>query len=697
MKKRHSGSMKRYAYDAAGNMLEKVKNSQKIAMTYDAANELKTMTASNGTVNYAYDVNGNLTQKTLNTYTDTYSYNVKNQLTSYSGYDGYQQRYSYNAQGHMTKRESKGNASRQTLEAIATSAGESAAASKEGGSDDDPDPYSNASSSDSWSTTTYVYDVTAPYYEVLSETTSGTTTAYDYGVERLSAYSGSAWSKQKTEYVYDGRGSVAQTLTYNDSWYTFGGALAKKTVESYSYTPFGEIIEKNNSTITSNYAYNGESYDSSTGMVNLRARWYEPAMMRFNQRDLLKGDQSAPLSLNRYLYCENDSVNFVDPSGKSLSSIWNSIKSVAANTVNTVAKVATNAINVVKTVASTAVKNVATVATTAANVVQKVSNTVRSIGNTLVNNGIKAAINETVTAVKAAPSFLKSAVTTTTAQIKANNSSAAQIVTAINNDTKSALTSYVTQTKGDVVSISNDIRSTVTNGLNVAGQWIGNAAQDVGDWVVEHKDAIITTGITAVAIAITIASFGAAGPALIPLAIAAGVGGVAGLGGQFIGDVLSSTPGSLELSSWQEYVGSFVGGAFGGVSAYVSKNPAQAGAISGFISNSVTDMLNLWTDPSADINAGSSFFKSLGKGGVGWVLGKGSDMFIKIPGITSGSGNYAAVFKAGISKLISGSAETMSGRVIMKGIMSNIIGDIPSILFDAFTDTNEGGACGNAG
>jgi YD repeat-containing protein len=144
-------------------------------------------------------------------YTDTYAYNVKNQLTSYKGYDGYQQRYSYNAQGHMTKRESKGNASRQTLEAIATGEGESSAAtSKDGGSDDDPDPYANASSSESWSTTTYVYDVTAPYYEVLTETTNDVTTAYDYGVERLSAYSGNAWNTQKTDYVYDGRGSVAQ-------------------------------------------------------------------------------------------------------------------------------------------------------------------------------------------------------------------------------------------------------------------------------------------------------------------------------------------------------------------------------------------------------------------------------------------------------------------------------------------------------
>ena len=317
------GYAESYAYDAAGNMLQKTVNTQKLAMTYDAANELKTMTGTGGKIDYTYDLNGNLTQKTMASYTDTYAYNVKNQLTSYKGYDGYQQRYTYNAQGHMIKRESKGNASRQTLEAIATGEGESAAAATDdGGSDDDPDPYANASTSDAWSTTTYVYDVTAPYYEVLSETTDNIITAYEYGVEGIAAYTKHSLSTQKTDFVYDGRGSVAQTLTYNGSWSTCGGALAKKTVESFSYTPFGEILGKNNTIKTTNYAYNGESYDSSTGMVNLRARWYEPAMMRFGQRDLLKGDQSAPLSLNHYLYCENDPVNFADPSGQSLASIW---------------------------------------------------------------------------------------------------------------------------------------------------------------------------------------------------------------------------------------------------------------------------------------------------------------------------------------------------------------------------------------
>ena len=221
----------------------------------------------------------------------------------------------------MSAKESKGNPNRQTIEEIVSGKKEEPSADV-----DDPDPAE-------WVKTSYTYDVTAPYYEVLTETTNGTTTAYDYGIERLSAYEGkSAWNTIKTQYVYDGRGSVVQELSNNNSWYTFGGTLAKSNTISYSYTPFGELLNGTTARTTF-YAYNGESYDSATGMVNLRARQYEPGMMRFSQRDLLKGDQAAPLSLNRYLYCENDSVNFVDPSGESIADLWNKAKTAVSNGV----------------------------------------------------------------------------------------------------------------------------------------------------------------------------------------------------------------------------------------------------------------------------------------------------------------------------------------------------------------------------
>ncbi len=269
----------------------------------------------------------------------------------------------------MSAKESKGNPTRQTMEEIVSGKKEESSAEND---DPDPDPYASAATNETWQITTYIYDDTAVYYEVLTETTDSITTAYEYGGERISAYTKQPLSTQKTEYIYDGRGSVAQELTYNSSWYTFGGFLSGKGVNSYTYTHFGELLTGEGS----GYRFNGEYYDSATGMVNLRARQYEPGVMRFVQRDLLKGDQAAPLSLNRYLYCENDSVNFVDPSGMSIAELWEKAKTAVSNRVAAVKKVATAAYSTVKTYVSSVVQQGATVINPVAN---KFTNTVKEI------------------------------------------------------------------------------------------------------------------------------------------------------------------------------------------------------------------------------------------------------------------------------------------------------------------------------
>ena len=112
--------------------------------------------------------------------------------------------------------------------------------------------------------------------------------------------------------MYDGRGSVAAEVSYNTAWYTFGGGLARKNVVSKSYSPFGELLTEQ----TSGFGYNGEYYNAATGMIYLRARFYEPKMNRFAQKDTLQGSATQPGSLNRYAYCRNDPVNFADYNGQ---------------------------------------------------------------------------------------------------------------------------------------------------------------------------------------------------------------------------------------------------------------------------------------------------------------------------------------------------------------------------------------------
>ena len=84
-----------------------------------------------------------------------------------------------------------------------------------------------------------------------------------------------------------------------------------------AYSAYGEFLTAK----VSGYGYNGEYYDAATGMLNLRARQYEPAQGRFSQRDSLKGWATSPRSLNAYLYCQNDAINFFDASGAAMVAV----------------------------------------------------------------------------------------------------------------------------------------------------------------------------------------------------------------------------------------------------------------------------------------------------------------------------------------------------------------------------------------
>ena len=75
----------------------------------------------------------------------------------------------------------------------------------------------------------------------------------------------------------------------------------------YTYDAFGN--EETISADTNPFRYCGEYTDSETGLVYLRARYYDPQTGRFVSEDPAKD------GLNWYVYCGNNSVMFVDPSG----------------------------------------------------------------------------------------------------------------------------------------------------------------------------------------------------------------------------------------------------------------------------------------------------------------------------------------------------------------------------------------------
>ena len=90
-----------------------------LRMAYNAANQLTGMTNGQSKIAYSYDKNGSLIQKTLTskTYgklTDRYAHDALDQLTSYVGYDGYQQQFTYDANGMRLSKKETGDESRST-------------------------------------------------------------------------------------------------------------------------------------------------------------------------------------------------------------------------------------------------------------------------------------------------------------------------------------------------------------------------------------------------------------------------------------------------------------------------------------------------------------------------------------------------------------------------------------------------------
>ena len=347
-----TGYEEQYAYDKAGNMTEKVLTGTDgietaLKMSYNKGNQLMTMVNGKDKIAYTYDKNGSMVTKVLTSQaygklTDAYAYNALDQLTEYVGYDGYQQEFTYDANGMRLSKSEVGNGNRSTLEELLRG--------NIAGLPEIVEPTQSQTNADEagvpaeldWATTEYLYDLTQEYYQVISETTTSSggassTTAYAYGLERIAAFT----SDSRTSYVYDGRGSVAQAITMPVAGEAVSSALPDVSVQvqSFSYTAFGEQM---GNVKVSGFSYNAEAYDAATGMLNLRARLYEPALGRFSQKDIVRGQAISPLSLNRYAYCVNDPLNLGDPSGM----LFKELISSAKNLIN---KVTASAKKAVKT------------------------------------------------------------------------------------------------------------------------------------------------------------------------------------------------------------------------------------------------------------------------------------------------------------------------------------------------------------
>ncbi len=116
---------------------------------------------------------------------------------------------------------------------------------------------------------------------------------------------GQLYDEKSTNYYfyhYDGLGNV---VALSDS--------AGDTVQTYEYSIYGQVAASDPNH-PNPYLFTGRRFDTETGLYYYRARYYNPYIGRFLQTDPVGYNDG----INWYLYCRNNPLARVDPSGRDI-------------------------------------------------------------------------------------------------------------------------------------------------------------------------------------------------------------------------------------------------------------------------------------------------------------------------------------------------------------------------------------------
>ncbi len=247
----------RYGYDAVGNRVSATdKDGNVQTFTYDSGDKL----VSVDTDNYFYDANGNLVARSDIAGTTLFSFDFEDQLqrvtTPLDQVD-----YTYDAGGERVRREVPGTATNFLV-----------------------DPYN----------TNDVSQVLVDY-----DDTATPSAEYVYGHKLLSQ------NRAGNRHYMQQDGSLNVRLLTD---------ATGSVTDTYDFQAFGVPIAETGTT-DNPYRFAGQRQDPLTGLSYMRARYYDPASGRFVSRDPFAGYLRDPISLHRYLYANNNPINFSDPNG----------------------------------------------------------------------------------------------------------------------------------------------------------------------------------------------------------------------------------------------------------------------------------------------------------------------------------------------------------------------------------------------
>ena len=273
-----------YEYDNNGNVIKETRNNNETSYSYDSLNRLISVTYSDGSsVSYEYDATNNRTKETYsNGDVKDYVYNDKYQLEEIKLNGETVDTFTYNETGAVTSHNTKTFTYDEWDRMSGYSDGENTYTYK----------YDANGIRTQKNDKQYIVDINN---NVVAETDSTGAVVEEtlWGHQPLARKTNGTWYY----YIYNAHGDVVGMV--ND---------AGTVVNTYEYTPWGEIKNETEA-IDNPIKYAGEYYDDELDMIYLRARYYNPKTSRMISED------PAHQGMNWYVYCNNNPLKYVDPSG----------------------------------------------------------------------------------------------------------------------------------------------------------------------------------------------------------------------------------------------------------------------------------------------------------------------------------------------------------------------------------------------
>ena len=177
--------------------------------------------------------------------------------------------------------------------------------------------------------TTYTYNTNTKLSMLLMKTTNGVVTKYVYGKGLI----GEEISGAFKTYHFDARGS---TIAITDA--------SGNMTDTFAYDTYGKLISRTGASEVI-FGYNGRDgvVTDDNGLIYMRARYYSPTLRRFLNADVIAGEITNAVTLNRFAYANGNPVSFVDPLGLSVGSWlkdkWNDTKTVMEETVTFISNI----------------------------------------------------------------------------------------------------------------------------------------------------------------------------------------------------------------------------------------------------------------------------------------------------------------------------------------------------------------------